>query len=125
MVFDAAREILVRARWIAYLNRLQQYNETVAIEFLQNLPENHSMVRGRQIVVIYEIIAEVSGLPTVGLVWTLKKMRLQDTITIFQDEGRTLLSKAKESYRQPRESLGENWQELSKATLLAMAKKTW
>ena len=47
MVSDAAREILARAGWIAYLNRLQQSNETVAIEFLQNLQENYSMVRGK------------------------------------------------------------------------------
>lgn len=47
MVSNAAREILARVGWIAYLNCLQQSNEMVAIEFLQNLQENRSMVRGR------------------------------------------------------------------------------
>ena len=41
MISDAACEILVRAGWIAYLNQLQQSNETVSIEFLQNLQEDH------------------------------------------------------------------------------------
>ena len=62
-VSDAAREILARARWLTYFNGLQESNETVAIEFLQNLQEHHSMVRGRQIAVTNDIIAEVSGLP--------------------------------------------------------------
>ena len=70
MIFDVAREILVRVGWIAYLNRLRQSNETMAIEFLQNLLEDHSMVRGRQIIVTDAIIAEVLGLQAVGPVWT-------------------------------------------------------
>lgn len=36
-VSNAAQEILTRAGWIVYLNRLQESNETVAIEFLYNL----------------------------------------------------------------------------------------
>ena len=59
----AAREILARAGWLTYLNRLRESNETVAIEFLQNLQEDYSTVRGRRIAVIDDIIAEVLGLP--------------------------------------------------------------
>lgn len=62
-VSDAAREILARAGWLTYLNRLQESNETVAIELLQNLQEDHSTVRVKHIAVTDEIIAEVSGLP--------------------------------------------------------------
>ena len=75
-VSDAAWEILTRAGWLVYLNRLQESNETIAIEFLQNLQEYHSTVRGRHIAVTDDIIAEVSGLPATGPMWTLKKERL-------------------------------------------------
>ena len=56
IVSDAAREILARAGWLTYLNWLQGSNETVAIEFLQNLQEDHSTVRGRHIAVTDDII---------------------------------------------------------------------
>ena len=72
----AAREILERVGWITYLTRLQQPHETVAIEFLQNLQEGYSMVRGRQIAVTDSIIAKVSGLPAEGTIWTHKKLKL-------------------------------------------------
>lgn len=51
IISDAAQAILERIGWINYLTRLQQSHETVAIEFLQNLQEDYSMVRGRQITV--------------------------------------------------------------------------
>ena len=62
-VFEAAREILARAGWLVYLNRFQESNKTVAIEFLQNLQEYHSTIKGRHIAVTDDIIAEVSELP--------------------------------------------------------------
>ena len=46
-VSAAARRILKKAGWLTYLNRLKESNETVAIEFLQNLQEDYSTVRGR------------------------------------------------------------------------------
>lgn len=76
IVFDVAREILVRAGWLTYFNRLQESKETVEIKFLQNLQEDHSIVRGRHITVIDDIITEVSGLSATGPVWTLNKERL-------------------------------------------------
>jgi len=109
MVSDVAREILVRAGWIVYLNCLQQSNETVAIEFLQNLQEHHSMVRGRQIVVTDDIISEVLGLPATRPVWILKKVRLRDAMKIFQDEGQNLTIKGKVVLLT---TLGEPWVEL-------------
>jgi len=75
-VSDAAQEILARAGWLVYLNCLQESNKTVTIEFLQNLQEYHSTERGRHITVTDDIIAEVSGLPATGPVWTLKNERL-------------------------------------------------
>ena len=111
MVFDVSREILARARWITYLNHLQQSNETVEIEFLQNLQEHHSMVRGRQIAVTDDIIVEVPGLPAIGPVWTLRKVRLRDAITIFRDEGQNLTIKGKGIFPV---TLGEPWAELAR-----------
>ena len=72
----AAQEILERAGWLNYFNHLQESNETVVMEFLQNLQDDHSTVRGKRIAVNDAIIAEVSGLPATGPVWTLKKERL-------------------------------------------------
>ena len=95
IISDVAREILTRAGWIVYLNRLQQSNETVAIEFLQNLQERHSTIRGRHIVVTDDIIAEVSGLLTTRTVWTLKKERLRNVVKFFQDEGQNLTIRGK------------------------------
>ena len=83
----AAREILEREGWLNYFNRLQESNETVAMEFLQNLQDYHSTVRGKRIAVTDAIIAEVSRLPATGPVWTLKKERLQKVMELFQDEG--------------------------------------
>ena len=67
----AAREILERAGWLNYFNRLQEGNEAVAMEFLRNLQEDHSIVRGKHIAVTDAIIAEVSGLPATGPVLSL------------------------------------------------------
>lgn len=83
VVSDAAREILEKLGWITYLTMLQQPHETVAIEFLHNLQEGYSMVRGRKIAVIDEIITEMSSLPAEGTIWTHKKVRLEEAMNIF------------------------------------------
>lgn len=67
----------------------------MSMEFLQNLQEDYSIVRGRQIAVTDDIITEVSGQPATGPVWTLKKERLQNIMEIFQDEGQSLTIKGK------------------------------
>lgn len=110
-VSDAAREILVRVGWVACFTRLQQPNEAIAIKLLQNLQNEHSTIRGRKITVADAIIAKVSGLPAVGPIWTHKKLRLQDAIAVFQDEGQTLIVKGKGV--QP-SSLGELWTKLAR-----------
>ena len=45
------------------------------------------MIRGRQIGVTDEIIAEVFGLKAEGAIWTHKKVKLQEAMNIFRDEG--------------------------------------
>ena len=111
-VSDAARETLARVGWLVYLNRLQESNETVAIEFLQNLQEYHSTVRGKYRAVTDDIIAEVSALPATGPVWTLKKERLQKIMKIFQDEGQNLIVRGKGVLPT---ALGEPWAELARS----------
>lgn len=78
----------------------------MAIELLQNLQEYHSIVRGKHIAVTDDVIAEVSGLPTTGPVWTLKKERLQKIMNIFQDEGQNLTVRGKGVLST---ALGEPW----------------
>ena len=107
----AAREILENAGWLNYFNRLQESNEAVALEFLQNLQENHSIVGGKRIEVTEDIIAETSGLPAVGPRWELKKERLQKVMEIFQSEGQSLTVKGKGVLST---TLGEPWTELAK-----------
>lgn len=111
VVFEAAREILERAGWLTYFSHLRESNETVAMEFLQNLQEEHSVVGGKKIMVMKEIIAEVTGLPASGPIWTIKKERLQKIIEIFQDEGQNLTVKGKGVLPA---TLGEPWSELAK-----------
>lgn len=110
-VSATAREILERAGWLTYLSRLQESNETVAMEFLQNLQEDHSTVRGKRIAVTDDMIVEVLGLPATGPVWTLKKERLQKIMEIFQDEGQSLTIKGKGVLLA---MLGEPWAELAR-----------
>ena len=95
VISDAAREILERIGWTTYFMRIQQPHEAVATEFLQNLQEGFSIVRGRQITLSDEIIAEVSGIPVQGTIWMQKNLRLREAMKIFQDDGHTLVIKGK------------------------------
>ena len=78
---------------------------------MQNLQEYHSTVRRRHIAVIDDIIAEVSGLPATGPMWTLKNERLQKIMKIFQDEGENLTVRGKGVLPA---ALGEPWAEMTK-----------
>ena len=105
-IFDEAREILARAGWIAYFMRFQPPNEEIAIEFLQNLQNGKSMVRGRQITVSDTEIVEAFGLPVEGPVWVDKGLKLCNAMEIFRGKGQELIKKGKGI--QP-SSLGEPW----------------
>ena len=109
-VFDRAREILICVGWISYLTRFQPSNEEIAIEFLQHLQNGESMVKGRRITVIDTVIAEVSGLPEEGNIWSQKHILLQDAVETFKDEGEQVMQKGKGI--QP-SSLAETWKELA------------
>lgn len=122
---DEAREILARAGWIAYFMRFQPPNEEIAIEFLWNLQNGQSVVRGRQITVSDALIAEVSGLLAKGPVWARKRLKMHDAIEAFKDEGQEIIKKGKGVWSS---SLGErwgNWHESSRIISPAMGVKTW
>ena len=69
------------------------------------------MVGGKQIAVTKEIILEVTGLPDLGPIWTIKKERLQKIVELYQDEGQELTVKGKGVLPA---TLGEPWSELAK-----------
>lgn len=58
--------IFINAGWDVYLDRLHGFNEAIAIEFTLNLGEERPRVRGVEIPVTEEAIAEVSGLSQQG-----------------------------------------------------------
>ena len=57
------------------------------------------------------VITDVFGLPAAGPIWTHKKLRLQEAMNIFRDEGQTL--NVKGTWVQL-ETLGEPWAELAR-----------
>jgi hypothetical protein len=90
-VTEQAREILHHLGWMEYFNRLQGYDTNITLEFFQNLQGEISMVRDIRIPVTPEIVAEVTGLPNIGIQWT----------------GRyTMLKEAVESFRRPWRGIG-------------------
>ena len=59
-ISDTASAILQQADWLTYVHRLQGFDTEIAIEFLQNLQEGKTRIKGRIIPVTEEIITEVS-----------------------------------------------------------------
>lgn len=66
MVSDQAREILERTGWLQCLNSLQGFHEELTLEFLQNLQNSSTVVKGISMVLSKEILAKVTRLPTEG-----------------------------------------------------------
>lgn len=54
---------------VAIFQKLQGYNNYVALDFAMNLEGGHSMVRGVPINFFEQAIAEVTGLPRCGTKW--------------------------------------------------------
>jgi hypothetical protein len=67
-------QVFENAGWNVYFDRLKGSNEEIATEFALNLREGSSRVRGIEIPVTEEAIAEVSGLPQNGQVMVFKKV---------------------------------------------------
>ena len=104
-VTEWVRTILQQSSWISYLNRLQGFNTEIEIEFLQNLREGHTIVKGRVIPVSEEVIAELSEIPMEGKKWTNKHFLIEEEALVYQDPHEQLIQKGKGIYpaslRQP------------------------
>jgi len=94
-VSERTREFLERADWFQYLTKLQVFHEEITLEFLQNLQNGHTMVKGRNITVSEAVISKVSELPVEGTRCMDKHVLLQDTIAVFQDPDEQLVRKGK------------------------------
>lgn len=62
----------------------------MTLEFLQNLQNDGTIVRGMDTTVFEAIIAEVTGLLVEGTKWTDKHILLHNVVTVFQDPGEKL-----------------------------------
>jgi len=91
MVSDQAHEILEHAGWLQYLNRLQGFLEELALDFLQNLQNSSTMVKGISMVVSEEVLPEVTQLSMEGVKWVDKRIILYSVIKAFQDLGERLV----------------------------------
>lgn len=107
---DQACVILQRVSWLHYLTKLQGFHEEMTLEFLQNLDNGCTTVKGRNITVSKVVIAEVSGLPAEGTIWMDKNVLLQDVFTVFQDPEEKLVRKGKGIHPT---TLQQPWQELA------------
>lgn len=81
----------------------------MALEFLQNLQNGHTMVKFRNITVSKAIISEVTGLLAEGTRWTDKHVLLKDAVTVFEDPDEKLVRKGKRVHPT---TLRQSWQKL-------------
>jgi hypothetical protein len=86
-IIEQAIEMLHHLGWTKYFSRLQGYDTNVMLEFFQNLQGEISIVQGIQIFVTLEIIAEVIGLPTIGIQWIGKYMKMREAMESFIEPG--------------------------------------
>jgi hypothetical protein len=86
-IIEQAKDILHQLGWMEYFNRLQGYDMNVTLEFFQNLQGENSMVWGIQISVTPKILAEVTGLPNMGIQWTGRYTTLKEAVENFIDPG--------------------------------------
>jgi hypothetical protein len=72
-IYPEVYQIFLQAGWLGYFKRLQEFDQQQVLQFAQNLEEDHSIVQGVQIPVTEEDIAQVSGLPVIGIRWFSRK----------------------------------------------------
>jgi hypothetical protein len=78
------------------------------------------MVRGIQISVTPEILAEVTGLPNTGIQWTGRYTTLKEAVETFTNLGEELDKKGKDSTPVPSENHGRNLHGKFNGTSLVM-----
>ena len=69
-------EVFRVAGWLQYFEKLQGYNNFVALDFAMNLEGDRSLVKGVPIDFSKQAIAEVTGLPRCGSRWFGKHKRV-------------------------------------------------
>jgi len=67
--YNGVVEIFTRAVWMGYFEKLQGFDESVALEFALTLQEGEATVRGIKIPITTEILARVTGLEEEGEAW--------------------------------------------------------
>lgn len=87
MVSDQTCKILEHAGWLQYLNILQGFHEELTLEFLQNLQNYSTVVKGISMTVSEEVMVEVTQLLAEGVKWADKSVLLYNAIEAFQDPG--------------------------------------
>ena len=63
----------------------------LTLEFLQNIHNSSTMVKGISMMVSEEVLAEVTRLPAEGAKWVDKHVFLYSAIEAFQDPGERLV----------------------------------
>ena len=67
-------EIFEEAGWMEYFERLIRFHEIITLQFSQNMVGDHFEVEGLRIDVSEHVLAEVTGLTTVGKRWFVRKV---------------------------------------------------
>lgn len=110
MVPNQARAILEGINWLQYLNNLQGFNEEMTLEFLQNLQNGSTTIRGRNITIFEAVIAKVTRLPAEGTSWIDKHVFLYNAVTVFPDPSERLVRTGKAIHPS---ALRQPWKELA------------
>ena len=90
-VTELAHTILQQSIWISYMEKLQGFNTEIAIEFLQNVREGHTIFKGIIIPVSEEEIFEVFIIPMEGKKWNDKHVLIQEAVSVYQDPDEQLV----------------------------------
>jgi hypothetical protein len=85
-----ALEVFMATGWLQYFEKLQGYNNSVALDFAMNLEGNRSMVKGLPIDFSEQEVAEVTGLPQSGIRWFGKWKTIMQTEQLFSRGGEVL-----------------------------------
>lgn len=109
-LLEHAREIFECVNWLQYMTNLQGFHEEITLEFLQNIHNGCTTLKGRNIIVSKAVIVEVSKLPAEGARWADKHVLLQVAIAVFQDPYEKLVRKGKEIHPI---ALKQPWKELA------------
>lgn len=67
---QATCNIFQQRGWLVYYLSLQRFDEEIALQFHNTLHEGYATVKGVRIEFLEEIVAEVTGLLTIGERWS-------------------------------------------------------